>query len=173
MEFLLPVPVVLVSTESRAGVKNVAPYCMVMQVSSRPPIIALGITKKRKTYKNIVDSGEFVVNVPSEDMIKIINKTGDSCLPTVDKFGAFSLTPVASSKVKAPKVGECKIHFECKLMKIEDVGGDHDLIIGQVLAITMNEKIANAQLGEIKKKMKPVFYGIRYYYALGKFSRGP
>jgi flavin reductase (DIM6/NTAB) family NADH-FMN oxidoreductase RutF len=167
--FWLPVPVVLVSTANKVGIKNVAPYCMVMQISSRPPIIALGIAKKRKTYKNIADNGEFVVNVPTENMIKIINKTADPCEPTIDKFEAFNLTPVASLKIKAPKVGECKIHFECKLMKIEDLGGDHDLVIGRVVAITTDEEIANAKQEEIKEKMKPVFYGVRYYHALGNF----
>lgn len=166
--FWLPVPVVLVSTVSKEGFKNVAPYCMIMQISDHPPIVGLGIRRVTKTYKNILDNREFVINVPSDNMVRIINKTADPC-PPIDKFEKYGLTPISSLKVKAPKVGECKVHFECKLMEIKDVEGDHDLIIGRVVAITVSEDIAKAEEQEIKVQMKPILYGIRYYYALGHF----
>jgi len=166
--FWLPVPVVLVSTVSKEGFKNVAPYCMIMQISEHPPMVGLGIRRATKTYKNIFDNGEFVINVPSDDMVGIVNMTADRC-PPIDKFEKYGLTPVSSLKVKAPKVGECKIHFECKLMEIKDVGGDHDLIIGEAVAITVSEDIVKALEQETKELMKPIFYGIRYYYALGRF----
>ena len=167
-EFWPPFPVVLVSTLSKTGVPDVAPYGMHMPISFKPPIVTLGIVKSRKTYKNIVNTKEFVVNVPPDKLVDKINKAAWACPSKINKFKKAGLTQTPSVKVKAPSVKECKVHFECRLDWVRTVG-DHDIIAGRVVAITVDEDLAKAPLEKLKQKMKPIFYGAKRYYALGKF----
>ncbi len=166
-DFWPPFPVVLVSTLSKTGVPDVAPYGMDMMISFDPPIVALGIVKTRKTYANILSTGEFVVNVPTDKLVDKINKAAWSCPPEIDKFKKVGLTQMPSLKVKAPSVKECKIRFECKLDWTKETG-DHDIVIGRVVAITVDEDLAKASPEKLKPKTRPVFYGMKRYYALGK-----
>lgn len=163
-----PFPVVLVSTLSKAGVPDVAPYGMNMPISFKPPIVVLGIMRSRKTYRNIVNTKEFVVNVPTDKLVDKINRAAWLCPSRVNKFKKVGLTQTPSVKVKAPSVKECKVHFECQLDWLR-TAGDHDIIVGRVVAITVDKDLAKAPLEKVKPKMKPIFYGAKRYYALGKF----
>lgn len=166
-EFWPPFPVVLVSTLSKTGVPDVAPYGMNMPISFNPPIVALGIVRSRKTHKNIVNTKEFVVNVPTDKLVDEVNRAAGSCPSKVNKFEKAGLTQTPSVKVKAPSVKECKVHFECRLDWLRKAG-DHDIIVGRVVAITVDEALAKTPLEKVKPKMKPISYGAKRYYALGK-----
>ncbi|GAG96005.1 unnamed protein product [marine sediment metagenome] len=66
----IPVPVYLISTIDENNIYNIAPYGMVMPVSYNPLIISVGSAKNRDTYRNILLINEFVLNVPSVDLLK-------------------------------------------------------------------------------------------------------
>lgn len=115
-------PVVLVSTLSQKKIHNVAPYCMVMQSSINPMTIALGIKKKRDTYKNIKENKEFVVNIPSVKLLREIDICAMPFSSEESEFEKSGLTPIPSLKVKPARVKECKAHLECKLKWIKKCG---------------------------------------------------
>jgi len=96
-----------------------------------------------------------------------INKAAWTCSSRINKFKKVGLTQTPSVKVKAPSVRECNVHFECRLDWVRKAG-DHYIIAGRVVAITVDADLAKAPLEKVKLKMKPVFYGAKRYYALGK-----
>lgn len=163
-----PHSVLLVSTISKEGLPNVAPICMNMCASFDPPALAIGVAKQRRTHRNIVDTGEFVANTATDEMAERISMAAWKWPPGVNKFEAVGLTSVSSLKVRAPSVKECRVHFECEVRWMREAG-DHDIIVGEVVAITADEQLAGLELDKIPPMMKPIYYGCRYYYTLGDF----
>ncbi|MFA5085067.1 MAG: flavin reductase family protein, partial [Candidatus Omnitrophota bacterium] len=90
-------PLVLVSSllDGRAGL---TPIAWNMPVSDEPPIIALEIWEKHFIYKAILETGDFVVNIPSSDMAETCRKLGSVSGAKVDKFGEFGLVKEESKK---------------------------------------------------------------------------
>lgn len=169
----------LISTIDKEGNPNVAPYGEYMVLNAfnaDPPIVLFGPTIERKTYKNIVETKDFVTNIPHEGLIKQINIVAEEYDPKIDKFKKSGLTPIPSLKVKSPSVKECRIHYECKLLKIEYFGKNKALVFGEIVAITVDEDLANLNEVDRIESIHPVLYGsfkknnksFGKYYSLGK-----
>jgi flavin reductase (DIM6/NTAB) family NADH-FMN oxidoreductase RutF len=165
-DFFMPTPVVLVSTMSKDGIPNLAPFGLVIPISFNPPMIALGIRDNRKTHKNIMETKEFVVNLPSTDQVKLVNKSAEPC-SQINKFERVGLTPLQSVSVKTPSIKECKVHFECTLEWTKNAG-DHTVIVGKVVAISVDDDLPAAEKTALMDKMGPLYYGLMTYYDLGK-----
>ena len=149
-----PLPVVLVSTLN-GDVKNLAPYGMDMPISFDPPLYAIGVNEKRDTYKNIKETGEFVVAVPGPELISAINTAAESFPRDVSEFEKTGLTPVESSIVKPSRVKECQSNFECKLEWMKEAG-DHYVIVGRVVAAWIDDKIYKEELSRLL--INPVYH---------------
>jgi len=67
------------------------------------------------TYENIVDNGEFVVNLPSEEIAEKVTVTAVDFPHNVNEIDKAGLTAIPSEKVKPPRIAECKLHMECKM----------------------------------------------------------
>lgn len=165
------VPVYLVSTTSKTNILNLAPYGMVMPVSYKPLIYCLGTSKERDTYRNILDTKEFVLNVPSTSMIKKINITATKFPPEINEFEKAGLTPIESIKVKPPRVKECKAHLECVVEWMKEATADRVVIAGKVVALSIDRDIYLKNLAKQKGLLDPVFYENRSYFSLGRYVR--
>ncbi len=139
-----PPPVVLVST-LHGDVKNIAPFGMNMPISSDPPLYAIGVRDSRDTYKNILETEEFVVAVPGPDLVRQINITAESFPREVSEFERAGLTPLRSEVVRPFGVKECQSNFECRLEWVKQAG-DHYIMVGRVVAASINDKIYTEDL---------------------------
>lgn len=139
---ILPRPIAFVSTVSADGVRNLAPFSFFTGISANPPVICFaplvrGSDGGRKdTLRNVEETGEFVINVVSEEIAQQMNACAPEFPPDVDEFEISGLTPVASDLVKPPRVAESKISMECRLFRIVEVsdkplGGS--LVLGEIL----------------------------------------
>lgn len=135
-----PSHIVLVSTVSKEGVPNVAPFGMFMIASSKPPMVALGISPKSDTYRNIIDTKEFVVGIPEIESLDKVYKAGDKVAPIVSEFEYAGLRAYSAAEVKANKIEECCVNIECTLNWIQEAG-NHMIICGNVVCADMNEEI--------------------------------
>ncbi len=116
-------------------------------LSVDPPLIGVLITKKRFSYNIIAETKEFVINIPNIKQVNesyFIGQVSGRDEPQKIRKAGFSLEP--SNKVKAPRIKECQINLECKLVEIIqlsgfDEKGDHDLMVGQVVDILINPDI--------------------------------
>lgn len=91
---------------------------------------------QKDTLNNIRATGEFVVNIVSEDMAAQMNACAPEFPPEVDEFVKSGLTRVPSDLVRPARVAESRVNMECKLVQIVDVstkpfGGS--LVLGEVL----------------------------------------
>ena len=129
---LAPRSVVLVSTVNLKGVSNAAPFSFVMPISYNPPLIAVASSPDHHTVKNILKTGDFVVNVPSYEILKELFICAGDFPAGVSEIKKANLTEEKSTKVKSPGIKECFARFECKLFK-KYVTGDHLLIVGKIL----------------------------------------
>lgn len=126
---VLPRPIAFVSTVSRDGVLNLAPFSFFTVVAADPLTLAFcpmrrdGDGAKKDTLVNIEATGEFVINIVSESFIKQMNETSASFPPEVDEFEVTGLTPLACAVVNPPRVGEAQVAYECKLQQVVEVGG--------------------------------------------------
>jgi flavin reductase (DIM6/NTAB) family NADH-FMN oxidoreductase RutF len=147
---ILPRPIAFVSSISATGVPNLAPFSFFTGVSANPPVICFspmirGSDGKRKdTLNNIEATGEFVVNVVSEDFAAQMNICSAEYPPEVNEFQQSGLTPVPSTLVKPPRVKESRINLECKLLQVVHVspkplGGS--LVLGEVLCFHIADEL--------------------------------
>jgi len=144
--------VVLTTCVDPEGKANIITLGMYMPISFDPPLICIGISPKRYSHDLIVNSGEFVVNVPAIHLEREMHYCGVNSGRDVDKFAKTGLTPLPAKKVKPPLIEECFGHLECKVVQ-SHVCGDHTLFVGEVLVSTVNEEvIANGNLDPLKAK---------------------
>ena len=147
---IVPRPIAFVSSLSREGVRNLAPFSFFTAVSADPPVVCFapmirGRDGSRKdTLNNIEATGEFVVNVVSEEIARPMNECSAEVPPEVDEFALSGLTPVPSEHVAPPRVGESHASMECRLLQVVHVstkplGGS--LVIGEVVAFHVDNPL--------------------------------
>ncbi|HAJ32870.1 MAG TPA: flavin reductase family protein [Candidatus Atribacteria bacterium] len=163
------VPVYLISTMSKSGVKNIAPYGMVMPVSHSPFIYAIGSDKDRDTYRNIVETEEFVLNVPSTSMLEKVNLTGIKFPGEIDEFEKAKFTSIPALKVKTSLIAECKSHFECRLLNIYEITKTRVIIIGEVVTISIDRELFLKDFAKQKGQLDPLYYVQGAYFGLGRY----
>ncbi|MCK4560956.1 MAG: flavin reductase family protein [Calditrichia bacterium] len=150
---ILPRPIALVSTLSDDGVPNLAPFSFFTGLTSKPPTIGFAPALKGKeankkdTLSNIESSGEFVVNIVTEDISEQMNKTAFEFPPDVDEFEIAGFTAIDSEIVKPPRVKESPINLECKLYQVVYIGdgtaGSGAFVIGEIVAYHIDDALYN------------------------------
>ncbi|HEX4810101.1 MAG TPA: flavin reductase family protein [Bryobacteraceae bacterium] len=147
---IVPRPIAFVSTKSKAGIRNLAPFSYFSACSSNPPCILFTATSRadgggnKDTVANIRETREFVVNIVSEEMAERMNSTSAEFPPEVDEFDVSGLTATESELVGAPRVAESHIQMECRLIETvrvgQDVGGG-TVVIGEVVLFHVDELV--------------------------------
>lgn len=146
---IIPRPIAFVTTVSKDGVLNGAPFSYFNIVSSNPPLISLSIQRsagrQKDTARNIIQSKEFVVHIVDEQNVEKINKTAANLPPDESEIELANLTPVESVKISVPGVKEAKIRMECSLEHSLEFGGSDipgcDFIIGKVVQFHIESDI--------------------------------
>ncbi len=125
---IVPRPVALVSTISRHGVANLAPFSFFSGVGAVPPTVLFcpalrpagdeDAGERKDTLRNVEETGEFVINVVSEAMAAAANHSAAEVPPEVDEFLLSGLTPVPSQAVRPPRVAQSPAQMECKLLQV-------------------------------------------------------
>ncbi len=132
------------------GKPNVITISWSTPLSAVPQLVGVSISPKRHSHNLIENSKEFVVNVPTMEILEKVAGCGAVSGRAVDKFEKFGLTPRKAKTIKTPAIEECIAHLECKLVdKVKT--GDHTLFVGEVLAAYVNEGIFNDGLYDLEK----------------------
>jgi flavin reductase (DIM6/NTAB) family NADH-FMN oxidoreductase RutF len=147
---IVPRPIALVSSIDAKGVRNLAPFSYFTACSSNPPVVVFCPVLRpthpttKDTYRNVVETKEFVVNIVSEEFADKMNACSATVPPEVDEFELSGLTPLASEVVKPPRVAESHVHMECRLMQVIHVSekpGSGTLVLGEVLRFHVAEDL--------------------------------
>ncbi len=146
---VVPRPIAWVSTISTEGITNLAPYSFFNVMGVRPPIVAFAPGNKpdgspKDTPQNILDTGEFVVNLVDE---KISAQMVESAKPhptNVSEIDVAGLTSIESEAVKAPRIKEAPVSMECKALQTLEIGGNR-MVIGEVLRLHVKDGIVDEE----------------------------
>lgn len=148
---ILPRPIAFVSTISKEGIPNLAPFSYFNGVCSKPPTIMFAPSRRgydgktKDTLNNIQETGEFVVNIVSEDFAEQMVRCSTDYDPEVNEFEISRLTPLPSHRVGPPRVGESRVNFECKLNQVIPVGdgspGSGFVVIGTIVLFHVDDSV--------------------------------
>lgn len=138
-----PRPIAFVSTLSKEGINNLAPFSFFNAFSSNPPVVIFSPARTanpdkpfKDTYTNLVETQECVVQMVNYVMREKMKLTAQELDASIDEFQVSGLTPIASDIVKAPRVKESPFQMECKLLEMKQLGdqpGAGNLAICEVL----------------------------------------
>ncbi|RLD07150.1 MAG: flavin reductase family protein [Chloroflexota bacterium] len=163
---LYPVPAVMVSCGTGAEA-NIITLSWVGTLCSKPPLIGLGMRPSRHSYHLIQQEGEFVINLPSMEQAKELDYCGIVSGRDEDKWVSCGFTKSAGTEVVVPLIAECPVNIECRLRETFSLG-IHDLFIGEVVAVQVDETILNEH-GRIDfDKAKPFAYLDGEYRQVGE-----
>lgn len=150
---ILPRPIAVVSTLNEDGSNNVAPFSFFTAVSAKPmivafsPLIRSSTGEVKDTPRNILREKEFVINFVTEDTYELINKTSTELPYGQDEFEYSGLTAIDSEKVRARRVKESPIHFECVFrdrLSYGDEPGCGQIITGEVVKVHIREDLLDS-----------------------------
>jgi len=132
-----PRPIGWLSTLSRQGVANLAPYSFFNLVCDAPYMVMFATSGHKDSFNNVRATGEFVWNLVSEDLCEAMNASSGSVDPGVDEFELAALEKAASCCVAPPRVARARAALECQLDQIVDLKSDdptrrNSLVIGTV-----------------------------------------
>ena len=133
-------PLILVTTLGTTGFPNVAPKTQAMDVGRREQYFAFVCTPRHHTYQNAVANKEFVVNFPGPELIEKVSAAAQLAEDS-DEIALAGLTSIPSMVVKPPRIKECYLHLECKLLEIKDLE-DSSLILGKVVARSADKEVS-------------------------------
>ena len=162
---LSPVPAVLVSCGS-VEKPNLLTIAWVGTVCTHPAMVSISVRPERFSYPLIKESGEFVINLPGESMVRTLDFCGVRSGRNTDKFAVCGLTAVPAAGVSAPAVAECPVSFSCKVKEVIPLGS-HDLFLAEIVAIEAEDWLFEESGRLALEKMGMVAYAHGEYFSLG------
>jgi len=129
---LHPMHTVLVSCIGKAGKPNVTTVAWAMPTSQKPPLIAISLAPERHSHSLIEETGEFIINIPTIEMLQAVMACGTFSGRSFDKFKKTNFTPIVGKRVKAPAILECLAHIEC-IVEDKFQTGDHTVFVGKIV----------------------------------------
>ena len=138
---VVPRPIAWVSTLSEAGITNLAPHSYFTVLAPDPPTVCFSSGGVKDTLRNVRFTGDFVVNVVSEELAGPMNLTAADFPPAESEFRAAGLTPLASDRVRAPRLAEAPASLECRVVQILEIGNAPNyVVIGEVVRVHVAER---------------------------------
>lgn len=134
---VVPRPIAWISTKSPEGVINLAPFSFFNAVGANPVYLVISIGSNeagalKDTARNIEATGEFVVNMVTEDLFGAMNVSAADFPPDMSELAIAGLHIEPSIQISVPRVAEAQVSMECKLHATQLLG-DNTLIFGQVV----------------------------------------
>ncbi|HEY3174704.1 MAG TPA: flavin reductase family protein [Candidatus Polarisedimenticolia bacterium] len=141
---IVPRPIAFVSTCDPSGTTNAAPFSYFTGVSASPPSLLICSGRRREglkdTERNIIATGEFVVNVVVSEIMRAVVIGGTDHPPDVSEIDLAGLTTAPGVRVKAPRIVESPVNLECRLAQVVEVAGSA-IIIGEIVWIHVRDDL--------------------------------
>ena len=146
-----PRPIALITSMDEEGRLNAAPFSAYNYLCTDPPIIGVGVTNRsnevfvpKDTARNIRRTGEFVVNVVTEDIAKKMNICATDFPEDMNEVDLAGFTTAPSEKVKVPRLAEAHAALECQEFTTMEIGRSR-IILGRVVAIYVEDRFIDPE----------------------------
>ena len=163
---LYPIPAVMVSCKDQ-NQSNIITVAWAGTICSSPAMVSVSIRKERYSYDMIKNSGEFVINLVTKELVKQADYCGVKSGRDVDKFIETKLTPLKGNRVGAPIIGESPVSLECIVKDIIPLG-THDMFLGEVVSVAVDKKYMDTTGKFHLNKSGLIVYSHGEYYGLGE-----
>lgn len=163
-----PLPAVMVSTADKSGKSNILTIAWTGTICTNPAMVYISVRPERYSYHMLKESGEFVINLTTEQLAKATDYCGVRSGKDVDKWKEAHLTPAKAEKLAyAPVIEECPVNIECKVTEIKELGSHH-MFLAEVLAVQIDEEYLNEKNKFELNKTGLMAYSHGEYLSLGK-----
>lgn len=162
-----PLPAVLVTTTDRAGKVNVFTVGWTGIACTRPPMVTIAVRKERLSYENIQETGEFVINLTTRNMLKMTDFCGCRSGRKVDKIKHFGLELDEGSKVSVPSLVQSPVALECKVRSVTELG-THDLFLAEIVLNKVEKSIIDKNGKFDLARADLLAYSHGEYFCLGR-----
>ena len=164
---LYPLPAVMVSCALAGERPNIITVAWTGTVCSSPAMVSISVRPERHSYHMIRESGEFVINLTTEELVRAADYCGVRSGRDEDKFEEMRLTPLKASQVASPLIGESPVNIECRVEQVLELGSHH-MFLASVLAVDVDESWMHEK-GKLElNKAGLAVYSHGEYFALGK-----
>ena len=163
---LAPAPPALVSCRTMEA-HNVLTAAWTGIVCSEPPMTYVSIRPERYSHHMILERGEFVINLPTQAIVRATDLCGVKSGRDGDKFALAGLTAEPSALVAAPGIGECPVSLECRVREVLHLGS-HDMFLSDIVAVDVDPGYVDEKGALHLEKAGLLAYAHGGYYGLGR-----
>ncbi|MDM4017157.1 flavin reductase family protein [Roseiconus lacunae] len=154
VQMITPRPIAWVSTESKDGVANLAPFSFFSGIGANPPTLCFAPANNpdgspKDTLENIRQTGQFAVNIVSEATAEAMHQSADPVAPEVDEFELVGVSGIRCVKIAVPRVEQAIATMECTLHSTIGLGtgpGGANLVIGNVVYFHLDDALADEKV---------------------------
>ena len=164
---LYPLPVVMVSVRDGEGKDNIITVAWAGTVCTNPPMVSISVRPERYSYHMLKESGEFVINLTTEELCRAADYCGVKSGRDVDKFREMHLTELPSREIAAPGIAESPVNIECRIKEVIPLGS-HDLFLAEVAGVTVEDRYMDENGKFRLSDAGLVAYSHGEYYELGE-----
>ena len=163
---LAPVPPALVTVGTMEN-HNVLTVAWTGILNTIPPKTYISVRKERYSYPMLMQHKEFVINLPSANLVKTVDFCGVRSGKDLNKFKEMNLTPAPAEKISTPLIAECPLHLECKITDSVDLG-THTMFIADIVGMDVADECINKN-GKLEiEKCNLLAFAHGEYFTLGR-----
>ena len=164
---LYPLPAVMVSCKRGSEKPNIITVAWAGTICSDPAMVSISVRPERYSYDIIKESGQFVINLVTQQLVRACDWCGVRSGRDHDKFSEQKLTEYVSKYMDTPAIGESPVNIYCTVKDIVPLGS-HDMFIGEVAGITVDEKYMDESGKFDLNATGLITYSHGEYYSLGE-----
>lgn len=164
---LYPLPAVMVSCAEEGKKDNIITVAWTGTVCTNPPMAYISVRPDRYSYDMIKNSGEFVINLTTKDLVKAVDYCGVRSGRDVDKFEEMHLTKEPAKYVKAPLIKQCPVNIECKVKEIKELGSHH-MFLADVVGVNIESDLLDDTGKFHLNQSNLVMYSHGEYFGFGE-----
>ena len=164
---LYPLPAVMVSVTDGQGNDNIITVAWTGTVCTNPPMVYISVRPSRYSYEMIKKTGEFVINLTTEELAFATDYCGVRSGRDVDKFKEAHLTREPAQFVKASMIKESPVSIECRVTEVKELGSHH-MFLAEVLAVHAQQEYIDKNNKFQLNKAKPIVYSHGEYLGTGR-----
>lgn len=166
---IYPLPAVLVSVGHTAEEYNMLTVAWTGTLCTEPPMCYISVRKERHSHDIIERTGEFVINLTTEELARATDWCGVRSGRNENKWEAMGLRPMAVEGFRTPIIAESPLSICCRVREVKPLGS-HDMFIADVVDIVADERYIDPDSGKFSlDKAKPLVYSHGEYFSIGKF----
>lgn len=164
---LYPLPVVMVSMADGTGKTNIITIAWAGTVCTNPPMVSISVRPERYSYPILKETGEFVINLTTRELVFATDYCGVRSGRDVDKFRDMGLTQLPGEYVRAPLIAESPVNIECRVRQVMPLGSHH-MFLADVAAVHADERFMDESRKFHLEKAEPIVYSHGAYLVCGE-----